>query len=91
MDDLSPRPRLLAPCGEHVRRLDDLLISWNCRGLRTRLADLKSIISTYQARMRCSSGDISEEYHDSASGYNCVRRGCRWRYISNRRCMPLHV
>ncbi|GFT13428.1 putative RNA-directed DNA polymerase from transposon X-element [Trichonephila clavipes] len=42
-------------------------ISWNCRGLRTRLADLKSHHIHVPARMRCSSGDISEEYHDSAN------------------------
>ncbi|GFW48445.1 RNA-directed DNA polymerase from mobile element jockey [Trichonephila clavipes] len=50
-------------------------ISWNCRGLRTRLDDHKSIISTYQPA--CVA--LQETFLKSAMtlqvrGYNCVRR-----------------
>ncbi|GFT59891.1 hypothetical protein TNCV_2286141 [Trichonephila clavipes] len=58
-----------AECGTFMTSF----ISWNCRGLRTRLDDLKSIISTYQPAC-CSSGDISENYPLTMQvrGYNCI-------------------
>ncbi|GFT47943.1 hypothetical protein TNCV_3677911 [Trichonephila clavipes] len=64
MDDLLSKPSSSGSCEEQVRRLHDLLYLLNCRGLRTRLADLKSIISTYQPACVALQGDISEEYHD---------------------------
>ncbi|GFV77854.1 hypothetical protein TNCV_4674481 [Trichonephila clavipes] len=69
MDDLSPRPSSSGSfCGEHVRRLDDLLYFLNCRGLRTRLADLKSIISTYQRHALLFRRHFCQ-YHDNASAW----------------------
>ncbi|GFX36919.1 hypothetical protein TNCV_1174211 [Trichonephila clavipes] len=60
---------------EQVRRLHDLLISWNCRGLRTRLADLKSIISTYQpACVALQETFLKSTMTMQVRGYNCVRR-----------------
>ncbi|GFT43145.1 RNA-directed DNA polymerase from mobile element jockey [Trichonephila clavipes] len=50
-------------------------ISWNCRGLKTRLVDLKSIISTYQPLYDA----LQETFLKSTMtmqvrGYNCVLR-----------------
>ncbi|GFX80843.1 hypothetical protein TNCV_2766081 [Trichonephila clavipes] len=84
--------RLLAPCGEHVRRLDDLLYLLELPWSKDSTCRSQIHHIHVPARMRCSSGDISEEYHDNASAWLklCTTR-CRWRYISNRRCMPLHI
>ncbi|GFU50733.1 probable RNA-directed DNA polymerase from transposon X-element [Trichonephila clavipes] len=50
-------------------------ISWNCRGLRTRLADLKSIISTYQpACVALQETFLKSTMTMQVRGYNCVRR-----------------
>ncbi|GFX06658.1 hypothetical protein TNCV_382541 [Trichonephila clavipes] len=50
-------------------------ISWNCRGLRTRLADLKSIISTYQpACVAFQETFLMSTMTMQVRGYNCVRR-----------------
>ncbi|GFW56144.1 hypothetical protein TNCV_3853121 [Trichonephila clavipes] len=50
-------------------------ISWNCRGLRTRLADLKSIISTYQpACVALQETFLKSTMTVQVRGYNCVRR-----------------
>ncbi|GFV94202.1 putative RNA-directed DNA polymerase from transposon X-element [Trichonephila clavipes] len=50
-------------------------ISWNCRGLRTRLADLKSIISTYQsACVALQETFLKSTMTMKVRGYNCVRR-----------------
>ncbi|GFU07082.1 RNA-directed DNA polymerase from mobile element jockey [Trichonephila clavipes] len=65
MDDLSPRPSSSGSLRGASARFMTSFISWNCRGLRTRLADLKSIISTYQPACVALQGDISEEYHDN--------------------------
>ncbi|GFX10881.1 RNA-directed DNA polymerase from mobile element jockey [Trichonephila clavipes] len=70
-----PNLRLLAPCEDQVRSLDALLISWNCRGLRTRLDDLKSIISTYQpACVALQETFLKSTMTMQVRGYNCVRR-----------------
>ncbi|GFT35562.1 probable RNA-directed DNA polymerase from transposon X-element [Trichonephila clavipes] len=50
-------------------------ISWNCRGLRIRLADLKSIISTYQpACVALQETFLKSTMTMQVRGYNCVRR-----------------
>ncbi|GFW06956.1 hypothetical protein TNCV_1539351 [Trichonephila clavipes] len=50
-------------------------ISWNCRGLRTRLDDLKSIISTYQpACVALQETFLKSTMTMQVRGYNCVRR-----------------
>ncbi|GFY31997.1 probable RNA-directed DNA polymerase from transposon X-element [Trichonephila clavipes] len=50
-------------------------ISWNCRGLRTRLTDLKSIISTYQpACVALQETFLKSTMTMQVRGYNCVRR-----------------
>ncbi|GFY31907.1 hypothetical protein TNCV_2620441 [Trichonephila clavipes] len=50
-------------------------ISWNCRGLRTRLVDLKSIISTYQpACVALQETFLKSTMTMRVRGYNCVRR-----------------
>ncbi|GFT13876.1 probable RNA-directed DNA polymerase from transposon X-element [Trichonephila clavipes] len=50
-------------------------ISWNCRGLRTRLDDLKSIISTYQpACVALQETFLKRTMTMRVRGYNCVRR-----------------
>ncbi|GFT92386.1 probable RNA-directed DNA polymerase from transposon X-element [Trichonephila clavipes] len=50
-------------------------ISWNCRGLRTRLADLKSIISTNQpACVALQETFLKSTMTMQVRGYNCVRR-----------------
>ncbi|GFV77859.1 probable RNA-directed DNA polymerase from transposon X-element [Trichonephila clavipes] len=50
-------------------------ISWNCRGLRTRLVDLKSIISTYQpACVALQETFLKSAMTMQVRGYNCVRR-----------------
>ncbi|GFX24528.1 RNA-directed DNA polymerase from mobile element jockey [Trichonephila clavipes] len=50
-------------------------ISWNCRGLRTRLADLKSIISTYQpACVALQETFLKSTMTMQVRGYDCVRR-----------------
>ncbi|GFX36906.1 hypothetical protein TNCV_501461, partial [Trichonephila clavipes] len=65
-------------------------ISWNCRGLRTRLADLKSIISTYQpACVALQETFLKSTMTMQVRGYNCVvTTGCRWRYISQAEVSP---
>ncbi|GFV56728.1 uncharacterized protein TNCV_4689531 [Trichonephila clavipes] len=46
-------------------------ISWNCRGLRTRLDDLKSLLSTHQPACVALQETFPEEYHDNrVRGYN---------------------
>ncbi|GFT31278.1 putative RNA-directed DNA polymerase from transposon X-element [Trichonephila clavipes] len=59
-------------------KCEDLMtsfISWNCRGLRTRLADLKSIISTYQpACVALQETFLKSTMTMQVRGYNCVRR-----------------
>ncbi|GFV77800.1 RNA-directed DNA polymerase from mobile element jockey [Trichonephila clavipes] len=50
-------------------------VSWNCRGLRTRLDDLKSIISTYQpACVALQETFLKSTMTMQVRGYNCVRR-----------------
>ncbi|GFY05981.1 probable RNA-directed DNA polymerase from transposon X-element [Trichonephila clavipes] len=50
-------------------------LSWNCRGLRTRLADLKSIISTYKpACVALQETFLKSTMTMHVRGYNCVRR-----------------
>ncbi|GFW95663.1 hypothetical protein TNCV_18941 [Trichonephila clavipes] len=50
-------------------------ISWNCRGLRTRLDDLKSIISTHQpACVALQETFLKSTMTMRVRGYNCVRR-----------------
>ncbi|GFT75966.1 RNA-directed DNA polymerase from mobile element jockey [Trichonephila clavipes] len=50
-------------------------ISWNCRGLRTRLDDLKPIISTYQpACVALQETFLKRTMTMRVRGYNCVRR-----------------
>ncbi|GFS97072.1 putative RNA-directed DNA polymerase from transposon X-element [Trichonephila clavipes] len=50
-------------------------ISWNCRGLRTRLDDLKSIISTYQpACVALQETFLKRTMTMRVRGYNCLRR-----------------
>ncbi|GFT26352.1 putative RNA-directed DNA polymerase from transposon X-element [Trichonephila clavipes] len=50
-------------------------ISWNCRGLRTRLDDLKSIISAYQpACVALQETFLKSPMTMQVRGYNCVRR-----------------
>ncbi|GFX80446.1 putative RNA-directed DNA polymerase from transposon X-element [Trichonephila clavipes] len=50
-------------------------ISWNCRGLRTRLTDLKSIITTYQpACVALQETFLTITMTMQVLGYNCVRR-----------------
>ncbi|GFT80881.1 hypothetical protein TNCV_4746861 [Trichonephila clavipes] len=67
-------------------------ISWNCRGLRTRLADLKSIISTYQpACVALQETFLKSTMTMQVRGYNCVRRDVDGDTSLNRRCMPLHI
>ncbi|GFW57093.1 hypothetical protein TNCV_1116211 [Trichonephila clavipes] len=59
-------------------KCEDLItsfISWNCRGLRTRPADLKSIISTYQpACVALQETFLKSTMTMQVRGYNCVRR-----------------
>ncbi|GFU50730.1 putative RNA-directed DNA polymerase from transposon X-element [Trichonephila clavipes] len=57
-------------------RLDDLtFISWNCRGLRTRLADLKSLLSTHKpACVALQETFLKSPMTLQVRGYNCVRR-----------------
>ncbi|GFT38617.1 putative RNA-directed DNA polymerase from transposon X-element [Trichonephila clavipes] len=51
-------------------------ISWKCRGLRTRLDDLKSITSTYQpACVALQETFLKRTMTMRVRGYNCVRRG----------------
>ncbi|GFT03191.1 putative RNA-directed DNA polymerase from transposon X-element [Trichonephila clavipes] len=70
-----PDLRLLAPCEEQCEDLMTSFISWNCRGLRTRLADLKSIISTYQpACVALQETFLKSTMTMQVRGYNCVRR-----------------
>ncbi|GFY06120.1 hypothetical protein TNCV_3107991 [Trichonephila clavipes] len=45
-------------------------ISWNCRGLRTRLADLKSIISTYQPACVALQETFPKSTMQCMRGYN---------------------
>ncbi|GFX36913.1 putative RNA-directed DNA polymerase from transposon X-element [Trichonephila clavipes] len=60
---------------QRARHIHDLLISWNCRGLRTRLDDLKSIISTYQpACVALQETFLKSTMTMQVRGYNCVRR-----------------
>ncbi|GFT03523.1 probable RNA-directed DNA polymerase from transposon X-element [Trichonephila clavipes] len=48
-------------------------ISWNCRGLRTRLADLKSIISTYQpVCVALQETFLKSTMTMQVRGYNCA-------------------
>ncbi|GFW97207.1 hypothetical protein TNCV_112231 [Trichonephila clavipes] len=64
------RPKQSAAASQlfSIAELDDLSAV-----VRTRLDDRHS--SPRTSRMRCSSGDISEEYHDNASAWlYCVRR-----------------
>ncbi|GFW43772.1 RNA-directed DNA polymerase from mobile element jockey [Trichonephila clavipes] len=50
-------------------------ISWNCRGLRTRLDDLKYIISPYQpACVALQETFLKRTMTMRVRGYNCVRR-----------------
>ncbi|GFV51394.1 putative RNA-directed DNA polymerase from transposon X-element [Trichonephila clavipes] len=50
-------------------------ISWNCRGLRTRLDELKSIISTYKpACVALQETFLKSTMTMQVRGYNCVRR-----------------
>ncbi|GFS90849.1 probable RNA-directed DNA polymerase from transposon X-element [Trichonephila clavipes] len=50
-------------------------ISWNCRGLRTRFDDLKSIISTYQpACVALQETFLKSTMTMQVRGFNCVRR-----------------
>ncbi|GFU21483.1 RNA-directed DNA polymerase from mobile element jockey [Trichonephila clavipes] len=50
-------------------------ISWNCRGLRTRLDDLKSIISTYQPPcVALQETFLKSTMTMQVRGYNSVRR-----------------
>ncbi|GFV29843.1 putative RNA-directed DNA polymerase from transposon X-element [Trichonephila clavipes] len=50
-------------------------ISWNCRGLRTRLDDLKSNISTYQpACVALQENFLKRTMKMRVRGYNCVGR-----------------
>ncbi|GFT44419.1 putative RNA-directed DNA polymerase from transposon X-element [Trichonephila clavipes] len=50
-------------------------VSWNCRGLRTRLDDLKSIIPTYQpAFVALQETFLKSTMTMRVRGYNCVRR-----------------
>ncbi|GFT02048.1 putative RNA-directed DNA polymerase from transposon X-element [Trichonephila clavipes] len=50
-------------------------ISWNYRGLRTRLDDLKSIFSTYEpASVALQETFLKSTMTMRVHGYNCVRR-----------------
>ncbi|GFU35832.1 hypothetical protein TNCV_3380871 [Trichonephila clavipes] len=69
LDDLPPRPSSsVAPCEEQVRRLDALFYL-----LELPWSKNSTMISNphihVPARMRCSSGDISEKYHDNARAW----------------------
>ncbi|GFW02226.1 CCHC-type domain-containing protein [Trichonephila clavipes] len=76
MDDLSPRPSSSGSLrGNRRANLMTSFISWNCRDLRTRLADLKSIISTYQpACVALQETFLKSTMTMQVRGYNCVRR-----------------
>ncbi|GFV51377.1 hypothetical protein TNCV_3465041 [Trichonephila clavipes] len=76
MDDLSPRPSSSGSLrGSKCEDFMTSFISWNCRGLRTRLADLKSIISTYQpACVALQETFLKSTMTMQVRGYNCVRR-----------------
>ncbi|GFX24543.1 putative RNA-directed DNA polymerase from transposon X-element [Trichonephila clavipes] len=76
MDDLSPRPSSSGSlAGSTCEDLMTSFISWNCRGLRTRLADLKSIISTYQpACVALQETFLKSTMTMQVRVYNCVRR-----------------
>ncbi|GFT76626.1 putative RNA-directed DNA polymerase from transposon X-element [Trichonephila clavipes] len=50
-------------------------ISWNCRGLRTRLDDLKSLLSTHKpACVALQETFLKSNMTMRVRGYNCVRR-----------------
>ncbi|GFX38226.1 hypothetical protein TNCV_3838251 [Trichonephila clavipes] len=76
----SEKPKTIAvdtsPYEERVRRLDvPSFISWNCRGLRSRLDDFKSIISTYQlAWPAFQETFLKSTMTMRVRGYNCVQR-----------------
>ncbi|GFT35551.1 hypothetical protein TNCV_4870491 [Trichonephila clavipes] len=74
MDDLSPRPSSSKPCGEHVRRLDDLLISWNCRGSKLDFLTRSQIHHIHASpHALLFRRPISEEYHDKCVVYGLRR------------------
>ncbi|GFU64638.1 putative RNA-directed DNA polymerase from transposon X-element [Trichonephila clavipes] len=58
-------------CGDFMTSF----ISWNCRGLRTRLDDLKSLLSTYKpACVALQETFLISPMTLQVRGYNCVRR-----------------
>ncbi|GFV28370.1 hypothetical protein TNCV_422581 [Trichonephila clavipes] len=70
MDDLSPRPSSSGSLrGASAKTSVTSFISWNCRGLRTRLTDLKSIITTYQPACVALQETFLTSYHDNASAW----------------------
>ncbi|GFV21096.1 putative RNA-directed DNA polymerase from transposon X-element [Trichonephila clavipes] len=69
--DIQSGPSTSSECGTIMTAF----ISWNCRGLRTRLDDLKSIISTYQpACVALQETFLKSTMTMQVRGYNCVRR-----------------
>ncbi|GFW02231.1 hypothetical protein TNCV_1633221 [Trichonephila clavipes] len=77
MDDLSPRPSSSGSLrGAQCEDFMTSFISWNCRGLRTRLAGSQIHHIHVPARTCVALQDISEEYRPTMQvrGYSCVRR-----------------